>query len=401
MPLNLCAAFLIWRSLATAPKSDQKEYLRQAQGWLRKVGEFPDAKGKQRYQLHLIRLLIVKGDTEKAEAELGELRKIVPKSLSRQRSFFIIEAVLYAAQKDFDNARDAVMKALAEILPLAEREAVREYRLSDPVLEAECYVLLAQIYAAKKDYPAARHYLDRWRLLSQFVENHYLHRLAERIVTTGIPFQLECEYPIYDEGTGEVIKTIVQRTKEFELWLLDNARARHPKFLDEELSRIWGKDRSTFSRHFGGLSQEKIRAESGVRSSSLFLDISVWSTATPVRSLSIPVMERIKGFFKILLRMIYAHAEIFFAALFPVFVWHAHFFKYLVQLTSAAVAVNSDCITRRLVRSTSIQVSSCSRSFMMHFSANALVEFVKRRLKPFFLASRRKNISCTSTSFFG
>lgn len=70
--------------------------------------------------------------------------------------------------------------------------------------------------------------------------------------------------------------------------------------------------------------------------------MSVWSAATPIRSRSIPVMERIKSFFKMLLRMICAHAEIFFTALFPVFVWHSHLFQYLVQLTSAAEAVDSD-----------------------------------------------------------
>ena len=236
-------------------QGDRQYNVKQAQHWLGKVGESSNAKAQQRYDLHHIRLLIVKGDIDAADAKLRELRVALLKGIQhhRQRAVLIMEATVYIAQGDFDTARDTVKKALAEILPLASSEALSGYRIPDPVLEAQCYVLLAQIYSSTKDYPAARHYLSQWSLLSQFVDNHYLHHLAKKVVTTQIPFQLEYEYPIFD-STGEVIQSIMDRTKSFEKWLRANAEARVPK---KELARIYGRDASTVSRRRKKLAQDR------------------------------------------------------------------------------------------------------------------------------------------------
>jgi tetratricopeptide (TPR) repeat protein len=231
--------------------TNKNDCLREAQQWLATVRDLSSSKASQRYHLHMLRFQLVAGQGDAAEATLKELKKLVGHAVPPQRAALIMEAYLYFSQKDLEAARAAVDKALAQILPFSETDGVREYRVPDPVLEAECYVLLARICAAQNDYSGSRHYLDRWRLLSQFVENHYLHRLAKQIITDQLPFFLESQYPIFDGESGGVIMTIVKRVELFERWLIENAQMRYPEFGHRELANIYGMNRSTLSRKFG------------------------------------------------------------------------------------------------------------------------------------------------------
>jgi hypothetical protein len=138
---------------------------------------------------------------------------------------------------------------LASIIPLTEEEPQRKHPL-DPVLEAECYVLLAQVFAARNDYTAARSYLDRWQLLSRFVDNYYLHHLAERIVTAKIPLELDYEFPIH-EKEGDGIPDIAQRLENFAQWMINSVRERRPAFKGEQEGTAFGLSRSQFGRRFG------------------------------------------------------------------------------------------------------------------------------------------------------
>jgi tetratricopeptide (TPR) repeat protein len=247
---ELVRGYLDFAEFGTTEKDLRKDYVSEARQWLDKIGEMPIPKSEYRYLLHETRLFLVKGDIELAEAHLNRLRSASQNPRSpRQRAFYIMEASIYFAQHDLDNAANAIQRALKEILPLSESAQIREYRVPDPVLEAECYVLLARISSARKDYATTMHYLERWRLLSQFVENYYLHHLAKVVSTTEGPFFLAHNYPIYKDA-DKVDRTIIERRDDFERWLVRNARERHPELRPGAFAKIYGLDRSVLVRKF-------------------------------------------------------------------------------------------------------------------------------------------------------
>jgi hypothetical protein len=254
---ELVRGYLDLAEFGTADKDFRKDYVSEARKWLNKVGEMPITKSEHRYELHEVRFFIVKGDLSVAESHLNSLRTLArnPK-FARQRALLIMEASLYFAQHDFANAASAIHLALKDIHPLSERAQIRERRVPDPVLEAECYVFLARIHAAQKNYETARHYLERWRMLGQFVDNYYLHHLATLVSTTEQPYFLEYDYPIY-KNADQVDTSIVKRRDHFERWLVTNALERYPNKKIEEFAKIYGRDRTQLRRRFPDLFPKK------------------------------------------------------------------------------------------------------------------------------------------------
>lgn len=125
---------------------------------------------------------------------------------------------------------------------------------SDPVLEAECYVLLAKFSLLKGNGGDAIGYLKQWNFLKQFVQNYYLNHLADLIrheaqIELAPPFGKAFNFEYYREGDPKTVKNkLIDYLAEYEKWLLDAIQVRKLAKSDEEAAKIYGAKRTTFVR---------------------------------------------------------------------------------------------------------------------------------------------------------
>jgi hypothetical protein len=231
------------------PQEQKRDNLAHASHWLQKANPAQDPKSQQRYLLHRVRYLFIKDDDAAAQDELQKAVHAGRAAQIQPRGILVLKAVLAVRGNRLDEAEQALNAALAHILPLADTDS-SEPRPLDPVLEAECYVLLARVAAAKNSFTIARNYLTRWELLSQFVDNYYLHHIAERIVLPDLPFELEYDFPVHQKK-GDGIPKLKDRLQQFELWMLQSVHHRHPHFKWAEIATAYGRDRTAVSRRFG------------------------------------------------------------------------------------------------------------------------------------------------------
>jgi hypothetical protein len=247
---ELVRGYLDLAEFAASDDTERLGYLAEAQYWIEQVANHSDARTKQRYLVHRARYLFIQGDFDAAKAELENASEAAKETGVEQRAVLVLKAVLCLKRDNFDGALEILATALANIVSLTDDESPRK-QPRDPVLEAECYVLMAQAYAAKKDFAASRASLDRWRLLSQFVENYYLHHLADHIVEPQNPFELKYEFPIH-EKEGDDIPTLAERLEKFERWMIKSVRERRPSFKNTQHGTAYGLHRTQFGRRFGG-----------------------------------------------------------------------------------------------------------------------------------------------------
>ena len=229
-------------------------HLLQADLWLNKLGEINVSKVTQRFHVHKIRYLLVTARVSEAKEELAQLRTVSLKPGVRQRAISIMEATCSLQEGNLRNARTILLSTLKTIVTLDSSSSVSDYRVPDPVLEAECYVLLAKVHVASKDYSRAKYYLSRWGVLSQFVKNHYLHRAVKDLTQKDYPFFLEHDYAIFNKQ-GEVQQTIVSRRDDFERWLVENAVERLPEMsIDDIALKVYGRNPSNFRKKYPDIS---------------------------------------------------------------------------------------------------------------------------------------------------
>ena len=258
---ELLRAYLDLAEFEDKDKTLRSMHLQDARKWLtplEKAAENP--KDMLRYHLYHARLLMVAGDMKKADDVLsGEARTLSLRERVPQRALPVLESVLLFKQGHLNEALAGLKRCLSRTLTLTEIGDKRDNRVRDPVIEAECHVLLSQVYAAQKDYVSASRCLDEWSVIGQFVENHYLRHLAQRVREVVVPalgFHVDFDFEIFASDTNEVKVTLLSRIQQFETFLLDSMNARYNLKIGEQAD-AYGIDRFKYARKFGGIKKAR------------------------------------------------------------------------------------------------------------------------------------------------
>jgi hypothetical protein len=122
-------------------------------------------------------------------------------------------------------------------------------RRPEPVLEAECYLLLAKTKLLGGNAEAAQKHLNEWTILRQFVDNYYLRHLGgvlqAEVHAAGPRF--ERVYDGYDTVTGRITKTIPECLEDYEQWLRSVIKS-YGFTKKKDLAKFYGKNPSNIDR---------------------------------------------------------------------------------------------------------------------------------------------------------
>ena len=129
----------------------------------------------------------------------------------------------------------------------------------NPVREAECYLALAYVFHLDHQPEKAQTFLDRWSLMHQFVENAFLHALADELCSRQPrqPFLVPWEFAVRgfsEEGEdGRKPPTIRSELDRFERWLLSSVCERFNVKSLTKLGVAHGTSRDTVRRRLNAL----------------------------------------------------------------------------------------------------------------------------------------------------
>jgi len=237
-----------YMDLAEFGKSESMrgEYLTSAQEWLCKIEPHSNPQTAQRLHLHRARWLMLMGDADIAERELNDARGLATETGVEQRATIILDAALSLQKNDYEKATDLLKRALSGILSISQEDQQSNLP-HDPVMEAECYILLARAYLGKNENNTARDFLEKWLLMSQFVDNRYLQYLARVKVTRKLAFRLDFDFPVHCED-GDQVENLSSRLDKFEAWMINSIRERNPRITKTELAFAYGLTPSHFGR---------------------------------------------------------------------------------------------------------------------------------------------------------
>jgi hypothetical protein len=219
--------------------SDNKALLninvREAKQWMAHMDNPPDPRTRVHFHLLNTRRALQANDHDLAVDNVSDARDIAVAHKIWQEcgvEIMVMESSYFFHRGDKLKAKGTIEKALWSI----ERRR-RESRdsdqphLPDPVLEGECYIRLGLLAVADGLVQEAKEHFDEWEKLSQFVENHYLHRLAtmlhDDIKSTKQPYPATAyDFAVFD-STG-IKQTLYERRNQFEKWMLQSVIDRWP-----------------------------------------------------------------------------------------------------------------------------------------------------------------------------
>jgi tetratricopeptide (TPR) repeat protein len=237
-----CASELVRGHLDRAEfiKPEKETHLHEAQKRLQFLAKIHRDRNAVRYHMLASRFFLLSGNLEQAAAAVSNAKKIVEDpgksdiKLHHEMDLAIVDAAVTFARKATSSAENKTEYALHKL---------KARSFPDPVLEADGYVLRAQVAKKQDDLETARLYLDKWDALSQFVENYYLHRLAStlRDEMQQPPFTLNFEF---DLDT----KTIPYYELEFRAWLDRVVKKRFPAASIRRRAKLYGVNASTMLR---------------------------------------------------------------------------------------------------------------------------------------------------------
>ena len=186
-----------------------------------------------RLRLMQIRFSMAVSDDQIESSTLEEVRAIVLRNsdMSIQAEGLIISAIICARLKKPLEGIEALNRAL-------------ELVTDDPVIEAECNLILANFQCELGDIAAAKNTVRKWKSVERLVENAYLHRLAE-IVELNIDNAIQ-NFVISFERVDVSWETC---EKELRVWLARVARFRAgPNAKEKDIAAILKVAPSTWSR---------------------------------------------------------------------------------------------------------------------------------------------------------
>lgn len=205
----------------------RKHELKRSLYWLDKLDRISDEKARVRYLLHRVRYLIVAEDFDAAKEGLTEARKAASAALVTQRAFYLLDAMITMGQDHASDAIKTLETQLDKITSHTDMRSRRDMTIADPVLEAECYLRLAQAHSMEQSWDECKRRLGQWEILSRFVDNRYLHNFAQGI-HASVPLQerfvVEHDFKINTDDSEAM--TLHQRLEEFECWLLKTVLSR-------------------------------------------------------------------------------------------------------------------------------------------------------------------------------
>lgn len=226
---------------------DRKAHLSEARRWFQELGQLSDKRDLLRNHLLRCRLLLISGDLSGAQAELTLGRAAASKDRDTEilnESAFELEnmaAVLSLAKGEPKAARLKITTTLGALGPGPTLSSGQRH--IDSVLEAECYLLLAQASRQTEDYKGGRAYFERWTRMSHSVQNYYLHAKARSIRDSIVqdPFHIEYKFDVER-------KNVRMYCKEFRAFLDRSIAERFHDASVTKLALIYGVDRSVMSR---------------------------------------------------------------------------------------------------------------------------------------------------------
>jgi hypothetical protein len=247
---ELARGYLDW---AEFNDTERTRLLGKAEHWLNRIPkDAPIAAENLRSELLRTRLHLLRGDVEVALDVLLEPEEIIEGDLSLECGIelSLMEALccLHLTPPGIQKAQIHIEKGLETIRRRRNAIDKSEWR-SEPALEAECYLLLAKTKLMIGNFDAAQKHLDEWKILRQFVDNHYLRHLGgvlqDEVNRKGPRF--ERMFDAYDPVTGRMNKTIVECLDDYEAWLR-SALASHGITKKKDLAKFYGKHPANVDR---------------------------------------------------------------------------------------------------------------------------------------------------------
>ena len=156
---------------------------------------------------------------------------------------------LHTSPPDTRLAERLIQRSL-DTIRLQRSQNSEAERRSDPVLEAECYLLLAKTKLLTGNADAAQKHLNEWTILRQFIDNYYLRHLGNvlqaELHAHGPRFERTFEG--YDPITGQVTRTIPECLEDYENWLRSVIKSRYGITKKKDLAKFYGRDPSNIDR---------------------------------------------------------------------------------------------------------------------------------------------------------
>jgi hypothetical protein len=242
-----CARELVrgYLDLAEFGKDDKSSNLHQAKKWLDVLEAAKTTRSEVRYALQHVRYLFVTGDVVGTQRVYESANSLVlgggDIAIESRIDLANMGALLAISRKKYDTARYLIENELDS--PRSDSVVSDENRHIDPVLEGECYLLLTDAANRQGDDKAARDYLRRWELLSNFVENYYLHHIAKTLRR-----ELKTPRFIRDSSIKFENKFLTAHMREYAEWLKDRVAEKYPDANNPKLAKIFGVSQATISR---------------------------------------------------------------------------------------------------------------------------------------------------------
>jgi hypothetical protein len=251
--LELARGYLDWAEFSD---SDTEKGLRleEAAYWLRTIpASAPLAADIFRTEILKVRLCLLKGEVKEAEDKATDARRALKDDLLPECGIelSLVEALycLHTSPPDTRLAERLIQRSL-DTIRLQRSQNSEAERRSDPVLEAECYLLLAKTKLLTGNADAAQKHLNEWTILRQFIDNYYLRHLGNvlqaELHAHGPRFERTFEG--YDPITGQVTRTIPECLEDYENWLRSVIKSRYGITKKKDLAKFYGRDPSNIDR---------------------------------------------------------------------------------------------------------------------------------------------------------
>lgn len=220
-----------------SPSDSRDSHISAAEQWAEKMTEparkIKDFRWCVRAELLRSRAALFAENISRAQelhtqaASMAEKHKVT----SCEEELRLVGALIALDSSDFNRCRSLCRK-------------VKRSAKDDPVVEAECELLLAECaYREGLGLDLVTVHLAKWRHLEMVVENQYLHTFAQSLIARshGVSFQIRHSDPL---NWGEINERI-------RVWMIRTAATRireTGKVTYAEIARALGVDRATIKR---------------------------------------------------------------------------------------------------------------------------------------------------------
>jgi hypothetical protein len=230
---------------------ESKPFLISAEKWLQRIPDhIPYAAEMLRCRLLRARYFVLRGETQKAREVMEEVGESgVPGECKAE--WDLAKAAIHLNDSPLSVIRAGKLIAQRLKLIRSRREATdasESHR--SPVIEAECYLLLARTAIMERNYAVAQKRLANWLTISHFVDNHYLHRQASQIEKqlTRRPPRFERDFTLVDPRTGEANGTVKECLADYEAWIRKILAERHGITRKVDLAPFYNKHPANIDR---------------------------------------------------------------------------------------------------------------------------------------------------------